>query len=492
MKIIIPASGIGKRFIDAGYKNTKPLIDVTEEKKIIDYVVDMFDRENDEFFIITSKQTTNEMQAYLELMNINFNHFSLDESQAGPVGAIAAASTELSKYIDRTDEVIVSYCDFGMEWDYNDFKSFINETKPDGCIPCYTGYHPHLEPEENVYAAVKLKDGEFQEIIEKHKSDDKYNELWSPGVYYFKRFSLLCLSFIDMIGANDSLNGEYYASLLYNHLPNHKVTVYDKIDKFYQFGTPKDFEQAKEMINTVSINNNSLYIKNTVVLAAGKGERFLKLAYAQPKPFIPLGDSDFISKILWSLPRNKSNLYCIGSQKDKVFWDNSNIEKFTLIEPNKIGAAFSYKSGCSDIEGDTLILPCDLLAKHLTDTFEEVITDADAVIFTTTPTEYALKNPNSFAWVNGEDNNIQSISIKERNENEDKVLIGSFWVKENQELISHINNIFNNKDTVNGEYYLDSAFKDMLTSGKKVRYVNVENYFSFGTPEEYSQNKYWF
>ena len=41
MQLIIPMSGIGSRFLKAGYKIPKPLIEV-EKQPIISHVVDMF------------------------------------------------------------------------------------------------------------------------------------------------------------------------------------------------------------------------------------------------------------------------------------------------------------------------------------------------------------------------------------------------------------------------------------------------------------------
>ena len=41
MQLIIPMSGIGQRFIDAGYKTPKPLIEI-ESKTIIHHVYKMF------------------------------------------------------------------------------------------------------------------------------------------------------------------------------------------------------------------------------------------------------------------------------------------------------------------------------------------------------------------------------------------------------------------------------------------------------------------
>ena len=51
MKIIVPMAGVGDRFIKAGYVDPKPLIEVNG-KRIIEYIIEMFDIENDEFTIL--------------------------------------------------------------------------------------------------------------------------------------------------------------------------------------------------------------------------------------------------------------------------------------------------------------------------------------------------------------------------------------------------------------------------------------------------------
>ena len=494
MKVIIPASGTGERFKSAGYKDTKPLINVLENKKIIDYVIDIFDAK-DEFFFIIGPETFNEMSSYISTLDINARFFLYEGDKLGPVGAISGVYTELEKYISPTDEVIISYCDFGMEWDYSDFKDFLSKESPDAAIPCYTGFHPHLEPIENVYAAcMTLDDGTVYEVKEKHHSNNKFEELWSPGVYYFKEFSTMRLSFDRMISSKDLLSGEYYVSNAYNHIPELKTKAYVGVSKFYQFGTPEDFEIAKERLRMLDLKNEETDIENTVILAAGKGERFLNLGFNQPKPFLPLKQTDLITVISEAF---SNNIEYVASLEHKLFWDNFNPcgdKNINFIKSNKIGAAFSYKEGASHIKGETLIVPCDLLAKHITKEFNKLKKTASVIVFTADATEYSLQNPNSFAWVSaldGANNVINNISIKERmNIPNQMVLIGSFWVKENEFLLENIKEIFYKESKVNGEYYLDSAFKNMLDK-VEVNYIKLDNYFSLGTPSEYTNSKYW-
>ena len=50
MKIIIPMSGIGKRFLEADYKMPKPLI-LVDKKTIIEHICNLFPKEDDYIFV---------------------------------------------------------------------------------------------------------------------------------------------------------------------------------------------------------------------------------------------------------------------------------------------------------------------------------------------------------------------------------------------------------------------------------------------------------
>lgn len=500
MKIIIPASGTGERFKAAGYADTKPLISVTENKRILDYVIDCFSPD-DEYFFITSPETHKEIQKFLETKKINFKHFLYSGPKLGPVGAILGVQQKLLEYISPDDEVIVSYCDYGMKWDYNNFKEFVKETNCDAAIPCYRGYHPHLEDENNVYACTKTMsstDFNVYRVFEKYKSKDRFNENWSAGLYYFKDFELMTYSFNEMILNKDTLNDEYYVSLAYNYIVDtHNVQSYNKISKFFQFGTPKDFEYARQKLNNLDVQNEEDKIQNVVILSAGKGERFLKLNYKQPKPFLPLNNKALVQNIADTFSEVSTYIRFVGSDAHTLFWNNLDVKPYgniKLIESNKIGAAYSYKKACSDLTGETLVVPCDLLAKHITKEFLELKETSDIIIFTAKPNKFNIDNANSFAWVQGENNEVRDIAIKERKPKlykDETVLIGSFWVKSNSVLLSNIEEIFEKQFTVNNEYYLDNAFKNMLDNGLKVKYLILDNYYSLGTPSEYEENKYW-
>ncbi|ATG66678.1 TPA: NTP transferase domain-containing protein [Campylobacter coli] len=489
MNIIIPATGIGKRFKEAGYKDLKPFIKVIEDKIILDYVIECFDIQNDTFYFIVQESEKNKFEDFISSRNINARVIVYTGEKLGPAGSLYGVFLQLEDILN--EEVIISYCDFGQEWNYKDFLKFIEENQDaQAVIPCYTGYHPHLIPLENVYAACKVYDNTYKvyEVIEKYNSKNKFEECYSSGIYYFKSLKLAMEAIKKQIDAKDMTSGEYYISVTNNYLEN--VLCYPFIEKFYQFGTPKDFEYVKDKLNSQDIYNEKLKIQNTVILSAGRGERFLNLNFNQPKPFLPLGDSTIVENIINTLKNVETNIICVGAQDHEKYWENISKE-VRFVKPNKIGAAYSYKESCGDLKGDVLILPCDLIAKHINEEFKSLQKECEIIIFVTQASRYNINNPHYFTWVDGKDGKVDTISVKNRSNDTDLVMIGSFYFKENSLLLEYINKIFQEDIKTNGEFYIDNVF-ELLIKTHKVGYIIVNNYFSFGTPEEYLENKYWF
>jgi NDP-sugar pyrophosphorylase family protein len=245
MHIIIPMSGIGKRFQDAGYDLPKPLISV-EGKPIIQHVVELFPRDEttkitficNDFHLETTK-----MREILETIcpEPNTRIFSVSvKNRRGPVDAVL----QIKDYITDDEEVIISYCDYGTQWDFSQFKNLIKEKGVDGVIACYCGFHPHLLGSDN-YAFVKVENTTMLEIQEKKPfTDNKMNEYASNGTYYFKRGSMVKKYFQELINKNMATNGEFYVSMVYNLMVQDGLTIkVFEIEKMLQWGTPKDLEE---------------------------------------------------------------------------------------------------------------------------------------------------------------------------------------------------------------------------------------------------------
>jgi|SRR3989344_573803 len=242
MQIVVPMAGIGKRFLEVGYSEPKPLIKV-HNKPMIEYVVSLF-KESDDFVFICNSDHLENTDLHIVLKNLKpkANIVSIKNHTLGPVHSVLQAFDN----IDKNQSVVVTYCDFNMSWNYDRFKKTVESDDADGAVISYTGFHPHLYG-PNKYAGVKVgKDSLIEEVREKHSfTKDKMKSWHSNGTYYFKNGALILKYFQELVDkrlAHD--NGEYYVSQVYNKMVKDelKVVAYP-INHFCQWGTPADLEQ---------------------------------------------------------------------------------------------------------------------------------------------------------------------------------------------------------------------------------------------------------
>lgn len=252
MQIIIPMTGYGSRFVAAGYKELKPFIQVLD-KPILKWIVDgMYPNEKKIIFVCRKEHLVKipDMERRLREIAPDAAIYAIDDwVKKGPVYDVLRAG----EAIDDNEGAIINYCDFYMSWNWPKFKARLEERDSDGCIPCYTGFHPHLMVEKNVYASCLTDENDdLIEIREKFSFDkDKTKAKHSPGVYYFKTGALLKKYCQALVDSGETINGEYYASLPYNFMVKDglKVWVPTNVDYFCQWGTPEDMEESVYWLN---------------------------------------------------------------------------------------------------------------------------------------------------------------------------------------------------------------------------------------------------
>ena len=142
-----------------------------------------------------------------------------------------------------------------MHWDYRGFCDDVISRQCDGAVPCYTGYHPHLRFQDNLYASCKVGDNDnLIEIREKYAwHSDKTCDRHSPGIYYFKSGEIMKTYCQKMVDENDHINGEFYASLPYNYMVKDHKTVWcpTNVSHFCQWGTPEDVEDYSYWVGLI-------------------------------------------------------------------------------------------------------------------------------------------------------------------------------------------------------------------------------------------------
>lgn len=247
MQIVIPLAGSGKRFIDAGYKDIKPLIKI-HNKPIIEYVTKMFPGKNDFLFICNQEHLKKTpLRKILKKLKPTATIASIEGHKLGPIETVLRAQ----KYIKDTEPIIINHCDFFQDWDYKTFKKTVLKQNIDGAIICYKGFHPHLLGTD-FYAGVKTKkNNTFLETKEKFSYTPNKMDTWqSSGTYYFKSGTLAKKYLQEAKNKKLLTNGEYYIPWAYNlmHQDGLKSIVFPA-EYFCQWGTPRDLEAYRYWSN---------------------------------------------------------------------------------------------------------------------------------------------------------------------------------------------------------------------------------------------------
>lgn len=243
MQIIIPMSGIGKRFQKAGYNVPKFMIEI-EGKTIIEHIIDLFPGESDFLFICNREHLEKtDLEKILKKKMPSGKILGIKPHKLGPVYAVL----KVQEYIKDNEPCIVSYCDYNMAWDYGHFKQQMEKTGVCGSIISYKGFHPHLLG-PNLYGSVKVDSkNTVLEIREKYSFTKNKMDSWqAAGVYYFKSGKILKKYFSELMEKDIKSDNEYYVSLVHNLMTKDGLesSVYP-IDFFCQWGNPEDFEEYK-------------------------------------------------------------------------------------------------------------------------------------------------------------------------------------------------------------------------------------------------------
>jgi NDP-sugar pyrophosphorylase family protein len=510
MKVVIPMSGIGRRFLEAGYKDPKPLI-LVDGKPMIHHVIDLFPGETEFYFICNDEHlaTTSMRQVLLDKVP-NAKIYSVPvTNRQGPVHAVMQIANEL----DDADEIIVSYCDYGTQWDYKGFLDAMHTKKADGGIPCYTGFHPHMLGTDH-YAYCKHTDMVVEQIQEKKPfTENKMSEYASNGTYYFRTGALMKHAFQILMDRQLSLNNEYYVSLAMNLLIEQglQVRIFE-IEKMLQWGTPADLEEYQQW--SVYFRNQSeapLSFRGTepytlLLPMAGAGSRFQMVGFQTPKPLLPVEGKEMVVNAVECLPPASRNLFVCRNEHlsaypiEQVLKDSFTNTTILGIDASTEGQACTCELGIQQFGVDPvtplLISACDNGAYYDTKEFYKLLDDptVDVIVWSFTNNRTSKLYPHMYAWLDVDaDGTIHDVSIKKPfPDKENKhCIIGTMYFKSTGLYLKGLREIYKTNSRTNGEFYVDNLLIPLIQKGYKVKVFEVKNYLCWGTPNDYKSYQYW-
>ena len=501
-------SGTGSRFIEAGYTTPKPLLQI-DQKPIIEHVCDLFPGEDKFTFICNTNHLANtNLKKVLQTIKPNANILEIPNHKKGPVYAVSLAE----KFIEDDEEVIVNYCDFGTYWDYKDFLKHTRGRNADGAIPSYKGFHPHMLGNTN-YAFMRDKDQWMLEIKEKEPfTDNRMEEYASNGTYYFKKGLYVKKYFEELVKKDIHIKGEYYVSLVFNLLvrDSFKVSIY-KIQHMLQWGTPQDVIEYKswsKYFTNIINNKNISSVKRdsfTLIPLAGRGSRFSKLGYKDPKPLIEVSGKPMIIQAANSLPKTQSIIFVTLREHLEnynlkyILKDEFQDAKVISVDEVTKGQALTCSLGLKNLNDNSslLIAATDNAMIFDQKKYLQLIDDekVDAIIFTFRNHISSKINPHMYGWVKIDGNNRAiNVSAKvpiSKNPYDDHAIVGTFWFKKIKYFNEGLRSMIQKDIRINDEFYVDSVMDELIKIGLNVKVFEINDYICWGTPNDYETFKYW-
>ncbi|ASF38497.1 hypothetical protein CEH05_04930 [Halobacillus halophilus] len=508
MKIVIPMSGRGSRFLDAGYTHPKPLIEV-DGFPMIEQVVNMFPGESDFIFICSNDhlESTN-MEEILVRIAPKGKIVGIDPHKKGPVYAVSRAFD----YINDDDEVIVNYCDFSCYWNYVEFLKDVRSSHSDGAIAAYKGFHPHMLGTTN-YAFMREENQWMLEIKEKEPfTNNRMNEYASSGTYYFKTGSMVKKYFEELMNKGIDLKGEYYVSLVYNLMKSDglKIRIFE-IDHMLQWGTPQDLEEYlqwshyfKEIINRGN-SKDLLYDMTTMIPLSGRGKRFSEKGYRLPKPLISVSGKPMVLQSHDHLPQSAHQIFiCLEEHLNQYHLEEEikrSYPKADIMRLSQVteGQAVTCEWALEqlDLERPLLISACDNGVLWNEEKFQDMLLDesVDAIIWSFRNHPSSNAHPEMYGWANTNTNSeVTSVSVKKpisHNPENDHAIVGTFYFRKARDYKESVKRIKAKNIRVNGEFYVDSSINELIAMNLKVKVFEVDHYICWGTPNDLRTFEYW-
>lgn len=233
INILIPMAGAGSRFVEAGYTEPKPLIDVLGEP-MIKWALKSFNfldklKSYDLIFVILKEhdQKYELKNKLFKIFDKNIKIIELAEITRGQAETCLAAD----KYINNHNKLFIFNCDtFSTApiWD------LILTENPDGILPCFKATDPK-------YSFAGLDEYGY---VSRTAEKDPISEHATNGMYYFKRGSDFVSAAEKQIKNNHMSNNEFYVAPLYNELikSGKKIRVV-KVENNNVMGTPEELNQ---------------------------------------------------------------------------------------------------------------------------------------------------------------------------------------------------------------------------------------------------------
>lgn len=255
---IVLMAGSGKRFSDAGYMISKPLLPVENEPMIIQATKSM--PKSDRWIFVIRKEHLEEKEVVNALKSISKNvTLVVDPNPIGQLNSCLVAKD----YFPKNESMFVGACDFGMIFDKKRYNS-LSKNFPDVVSFSFTKQQ-NLSRNPNAWGWLRIdKNHNINSVSVKIPiSSNPINDFAITGSFAFKNGTVFMELAEELMRRGVTVNGEYYIdSMLSIACEKNMKVISFPVEKYVGWGTPADYEEYMYWENIFLNNKKDEEAKN--------------------------------------------------------------------------------------------------------------------------------------------------------------------------------------------------------------------------------------
>ena len=232
---LITLAGKGHRFSVEGYNIPKPLIKVNDNYMVSEAVNCLPKADKYVFVCLREHIEKYAIDDVLLSKYSNSEIVTIDEVTEGQ-----ACTAELGingSGIDLDEPLLISSCDYGLEWDRDKYHSL------DADVIVWTTIHNEaFSNNPSSYSWLDV-DGDklLKTYVKQEVFEDSYNNHAIVGTFYFKKAKYFIDGVKKIYENNIRSNGEFYIDNIFNTLTDLDIKIFG-VDKYHCWGTPEDLK----------------------------------------------------------------------------------------------------------------------------------------------------------------------------------------------------------------------------------------------------------
>ena len=237
--LLIPAAGLGSRFLADGYTAPKPLIQVSGKPMLLQALRDLPIAERTRVVVRADQPQHANILATLKSFDSSIDIVTLDNLTEGQ----AQTCLKALHGIDLNKPLTIGACDNGIIYDATAFQSLMDDETIDVVVWGVRG-HPEAITQPKMFGWIdSTDDGRIRRISVKQPLRDPARDPIVLGTFTFKRARDFSVSATHMMERGGRINGEFYV----DECINDSVTLGMKcclleVSHYLGWGTPNDLK----------------------------------------------------------------------------------------------------------------------------------------------------------------------------------------------------------------------------------------------------------